>query len=93
MFSHACCGGFFLHSASCHRFWPGGMSKHVNIIEIDYTNWEGRREMRAIIPRSFRFDKSTYHPLKWTCDAYCVEKKVYRDFALEGIHSWKEIIC
>ena len=64
-------------------------SRHV---VVDYTNWQGKRAERLILPISgtMRLGSNEWHPeLQWLFDAFDVAKDEDRVFALAGIHSWK----
>lgn len=56
---------------------------------IDYTNWRGERSTRLVFPSSIRFGESPYHPgPQWLLDAWDVEKRAARTFAMKDIHRW-----
>lgn len=58
------------------------------VVEIDYTNWQGKRSTRRIIPGAFRWGSNEWHPTpQWLLDAYDCEKQAERTFALVGIWS------
>lgn len=65
------------------------MRQSGKIVEIDYTNYEGKRALRRILPIEIVFDQNPYHPgLQWFVRALDVERNVERCFALKDIHSW-----
>lgn len=54
-------------------------------VKVIYTNWRGETSERTIIPKSFRYGSSEWHPeSQWLVRAYDVDKKVHREFALLG---------
>ena len=59
---------------------------------IDYTNYKGERKERLIYPvrRGLWFGNTAWHPeLQWFLHAMDMEKLEYRDFAIQGLHSWR----
>jgi len=66
----------------------------IQIVEIDYTNWQGKRGLRRIrpVPGTLQFKSTEHHPTsQWLFDAVDLDKKALRTFALSDIHSWKSI--
>lgn len=64
------------------------------LVEIDYTNWKGERKKRTILPRpgGVVFEGNKFHPKpQWILYAMDVEKKEERGFAMENIHSWRQV--
>ena len=61
-------------------------------VRIDYTNYQGKRSIRRIIPRSIVFESNEYHPEKqWLLYAFDLEKQEFRNFAMKDIHSWNPV--
>ncbi len=60
---------------------------------IDYTNHKGVRRERCIQPVRVLFaTHAPYHPeLQWLLNAYDVDKRDWRTFAISNIHSWKPL--
>lgn len=59
------------------------------IVSIVYTNYKGETALRKIIPENIWFGKTEWHPEdQWLLDAYDVEKKAKRSFALKDIRVW-----
>jgi predicted DNA-binding transcriptional regulator YafY len=59
---------------------------------IDYTNYKGERSIRHVVPCSIWHGSTEYHAdAQWYMMAWDTEKKVYRNFAIKGIHSWKDL--
>lgn len=57
---------------------------------IDYTNHEGKRYERRIIPGSISFEETPDHkPAQWVLRAWDLEKRAQRTFAMKNIHSWR----
>ena len=65
------------------------MSKYVRIC---YVNWRGETTHRTIIPGKMYFDHNEWHPEdQWLLDAFDVDKKVARTFAMKDILEWTPI--
>lgn len=61
-------------------------------VTIVYTNWRGQTDTRRIAPRpgTLRFEATEHHPdPQWVFDAFDLDKKADRTFALKDVHSWK----
>ncbi len=59
-------------------------------VEILYTNYKGSAGWRRIIPRRLFFGTSPFHPdEQWLLEAYDVNKKEERTFAMNQIHMWR----
>jgi predicted DNA-binding transcriptional regulator YafY len=59
-------------------------------VVIDYTNWKGERRMRRIRPGQMYWGTSDYHPEpQWLLQAWDCEKREFRTFAMQCIHSWR----
>jgi hypothetical protein len=60
---------------------------------IDYTNWRGERRVRRIRPTGrLLFESNEYHPDKqYLVEAIDVEVEGLRTFALNNIHSWRQL--
>jgi predicted DNA-binding transcriptional regulator YafY len=57
---------------------------------IDYTNYQGERSWRYIIPREIKLGSNEWHKEEqWLLRAYDLEKGADREFAMAGIHEWK----
>ena len=57
--------------------------------EIDYTNWEGKRTFRSILPLSLWYGTTDHHPNpQWFVRAFAFNRGEVRDFAMAGIHRW-----
>lgn len=60
--------------------------KHV---EIDYTNWQGKRSVRVIYPLGISYGHNEWHPKpQWLLLATDLAKGEERTFAMSNIHSW-----
>jgi len=60
-------------------------------VVIDYTNWKGNRRFRRIVPKpnGLEFRSNQFHPTKqWLLEAFDLDDREYRSFALSSIHSW-----
>ena len=64
-----------------------------SLVEIDYTNWRGRRGVRQINPDgTMLFGSNEWHPEpQWLLGALDMNDGKYKLFALAGIHSWKAV--
>jgi predicted DNA-binding transcriptional regulator YafY len=63
----------------------------TDVVVIDYTNWKGVRSFRRIVPKphGMEFRSSSFHIEKqWLIEAFDLDKREYRTFALKDIHSW-----
>ncbi len=59
-------------------------------IFIVYRNHRGEVSERKILPRSFRFGVSIWHPEpQWLLEAYDITKAADRTFALKDILQWR----
>jgi predicted DNA-binding transcriptional regulator YafY len=58
-------------------------------VTIDYTNWQGERATRRILPSHIYWGSNQWHPQpQWLMSAYDLDKHCERTFALSSIHSW-----
>lgn len=60
-------------------------------VVIDYTNWKGRRSFRRIIPKpnGIEFKSNEFHKVpQWLLEAFDLDDRKYKTFALASIHSW-----
>lgn len=61
-------------------------------VEIDYTNWRGKRSRRLIHPLGWAFENNEWHPeTQWLLEAVDVATGETRTFALSNIHSWAPV--
>jgi hypothetical protein len=69
------------------------MADEKTEVMIDYTNWRGERRMRRIRPTGrLVFESNEYHRQpQYLIEAIDVEVEGLRTFALEHIHSWRQI--
>jgi predicted DNA-binding transcriptional regulator YafY len=59
-------------------------------VTIDYTNWQGARSMRRIMPLRISFENNEWHPdTQWLLEAVDLDKGEVRTFAFAKIHSWR----
>lgn len=59
-------------------------------IVIAYTNYKGISSVRRIIPKNIYFGSSKWHPEpQWLLEAFDLNKKAERHFAMTDIHSWQ----
>lgn len=64
----------------------------AGIVVIDYTNHRGERSERRILPSAIRYAEAEWHPgEQWLMDAFDLEKKADRTFAMKDIHSWSPV--
>jgi len=60
-----------------------------NEIKIVYTNQKGETSIRRLVPETFFFGSSEWHPEKqWLMEAIDADKKEKRTFALKEIRYW-----
>ena len=58
-------------------------------VKILYTNYRSETAIREIIPEKIWFGETEWHPEpQWLLDAFDVEKKASRSFAMKDIKSW-----
>ena len=63
-------------------------NKNKNI-KILYTNYRGETAIRDVIPIKIWFGSTDWHPEEgWLMDAYDIEKKNNRSFAMKDIKAW-----
>lgn len=62
------------------------------VVEIDYTNYQGKRERRYIIPVRLYFSTNNqWHPEpQYILEAYDINKRANRDFAMSKVHAWND---
>jgi predicted DNA-binding transcriptional regulator YafY len=61
-------------------------------VEIDYTNWRGERRMRRIRPLNFFHGATDWHTTPcWQVYAQDLETQELRYFAMQSVHSWREL--
>lgn len=61
------------------------------VVLIAYTNHRGEVSLRRIIPQVFGFGANDYHTEpQFLLDAYDLEKRETRTFAMKDIHFWKD---
>jgi predicted DNA-binding transcriptional regulator YafY len=63
------------------------------VVTINYTNHRGETTDRNIVPKGIFFGTTKFHTKKqWMLHAYDVANQEYRDFALQRIHNWAEVV-
>jgi predicted DNA-binding transcriptional regulator YafY len=56
---------------------------------ILYSNYKGETKIREILPEKIWYGSTKWHPeMQWLLDAYDIEKREKRSFALSGIRAW-----
>jgi predicted DNA-binding transcriptional regulator YafY len=66
----------------------GDLIEHL--VEIDYTNYQGMRSLRRVIPYEIRFGTNDWHlEPQWLLVGLDVDKGQFREFALKDMHFWK----
>lgn len=64
--------------------------KNRKYIQIDYTNYRNKRNVRIVQPNEIIFEETYFHKGKqWILYAYDPTKKDMRCFACKDIHSFK----
>lgn len=59
-------------------------------VSIRYRNHRGEVSDRRIVPGSFRFASSEWHPEpQWLLDAHDLDKGAGRSFALKDVLEWR----
>ena len=65
---------------------------HHDKIEFDYVNWKGNRSKRRAEVNEYYFGSNEYHPEpQWLLEAYDLDKKAMRMFALKDMSNVKHI--
>lgn len=60
-----------------------------NPIKVEYTNYRGEKEVRTIIPMSFFFGSTEYHPQEqWLLRVWDCDRHAERIYALKEISRW-----
>lgn len=58
-------------------------------VRILYTNYRGETSLRQIVPERIHFASTEWHPEpQWLLDAFDVDKKATRSFAMKDIRAW-----
>lgn len=58
-------------------------------VKILYTNYRGETALRSIIPEKIWYGSTEWHnDEQWLIDAFDIEKKAIRNFAMKDIHKW-----
>lgn len=59
-------------------------------VQVEYTNHEGKRRLRTIVPLEHWFGTSEpYHPEPgWYMTAYDLDREAIRFYAMSGVHQW-----
>jgi predicted DNA-binding transcriptional regulator YafY len=66
-----------------------GENYEEKIVCIDYTNHQGVRRERRIIPVFLHYGSTDWHKERqWFMTGYCMEKHELRDFAVKDIHTF-----
>jgi len=61
-------------------------------VRILYTNWKDETKHRTIIPKRIFWGKTEYHPdEQWLLEAWDIEKRDDRVFAMKDIHWWDPV--
>jgi predicted DNA-binding transcriptional regulator YafY len=57
-------------------------------ISFVYTNYDGKTEIRRLIPEKLEWGSNQYHPKPgWLLHAWCLDRKAMRTFAWSGIRA------
>lgn len=60
-------------------------------VTIKYTNWKNETDIRHIIPIKIWYGNTEWHKgEQWLMNAFDIDKKALRDFALKDILSWEK---
>ncbi len=64
-------------------------SRLNNPIKVQYTNYRGETAVRTIVPLSFEFGRTDYHPHEqWLVKVWDVDRNAERLYALKDISKW-----
>jgi hypothetical protein len=62
-------------------------AENTNVL-LDYTNHRGERGIRPVTPVRIWFGATTWHPVPgWLLEAFDLDKRATRDFAMASVHS------
>jgi predicted DNA-binding transcriptional regulator YafY len=65
------------------------MARHAQFVDIEYTNWRGKRRVRQISPIALTWGLSEYHEgNQWLLLALDCEDGKTKEFAMKDIHNW-----
>jgi len=68
--------------------WPTEARNPVGV-SIDYTNHQGTRDIRHIVPQRLVWTKNKYHPeAQWHVVAIDTATSAVRSFPMASIHNW-----
>lgn len=60
-----------------------------NPIKVEYTNYRGEKGIRTIVPISFYFGSTEYHPQEqWLVKLWDMDRQAERIYALKEITRW-----
>ena len=61
----------------------------AQVIMVEYTNYRDETAIRRIIPKRLLFQATKWHPRpQWIMEAYDLDRKADRSFALQDVVSW-----
>lgn len=64
------------------------------VVRILYTNYRHETAVRTIIPERIWYGPTSWHPeQQWLLDAFDVEKRERRSFAVADIKSWLNVVA
>lgn len=59
------------------------------VVQVVYTNWEGKTAIRTILPRRLYFGETEYHKgMQYLLECFDVEKQAIRNYAMKDIIKW-----
>jgi predicted DNA-binding transcriptional regulator YafY len=62
----------------------------AQIVTIRYTNYRGETSDRQIVPKQIRFVSTEWHhEMQWILDAFDIDKRAERSFAMKDILEWR----
>jgi predicted DNA-binding transcriptional regulator YafY len=66
--------------------------KNGTACQFDYTNYKGVSRKRVVVALNISFESTTYYPkTQFILNAFCLEKKDTRGFAMEKIQNFEVI--
>lgn len=64
-------------------------SETPGVVQVVYTNWEGKTAIRTILPKRLYLGETEYHKGKqYLLECFDVEKQATRTYAMKGIVKW-----
>ncbi len=64
----------------------------AQLVRIDYTNWQGVRRWRTVLPVAISFEATEWQPEpQWLLEAVDQETNTTKKFSLREVHEWRSV--